>query len=65
MDWELVLRQNGIEDEIVPTSADNLLVGDPFFRNGIEWVVTKDDGLGEVFPGRVRLICEPASDTTG
>jgi len=60
--YELVLRRQGEDDEIVSMSADNLLTGTQFPRGGTTWAITKDDGPSKL-PGHVvRFICEPAED---
>jgi hypothetical protein len=63
--YELVLRREGEQDEVVSMASDHLTVGQPFVRDGIKWVVAKDDGRSELPNHAVRLICEPGDEAIG
>ena len=64
--YELVLRREGEPDEVISMGFEHLIVGQPFSRDGTDWVVAADDGPAVIFPDHVaRLICEPAQDALG
>ena len=55
-DYEVVLRR---EDEAISLGFEHAHVGQPFEREGEQWVVTKDDRPSH-WPGHpARLIVEP------
>jgi hypothetical protein len=64
--YELVLRREGESGEVISMGFEHLIVGQPFSRDGTDWVVAADDGSAVRFPGHVtRLICEPAEEDLG
>ena len=56
----MILRREGEPDETAYMSGMGLLVGQPFTREGVDWVIVKDDGPSQVDGCVVRFICEPA-----
>lgn len=63
--YELVLRREGQSDEVISMEFDHLIVGQPFTRDGTDWIVAADDGPSTYPDHAARLICEPADQALG
>ena len=63
--YEIVLRREGEPDEVVSLEFEQLIVGQPFEREGLRWVVARDDGPSKLPDHAARLICEPADTALG
>ncbi len=59
--YEIVLRREGDEDEVISLDSPNLMVDRTFVRDGTEWRVTHDLGPSQWQQHVAKLLAEPVA----